>query len=140
MSKSASASAKKFVERASVASGDYLDGVKSTDKDQNAAAIAAAPIYKSQVIAAANAGRYEKGLQKSGKQAYLDGVTKKGEARFAEGVASAASKYATNSGAFDAARSAASSLPRGAKGSAENLQRVSAVVKALRTAKVGSAS
>ena len=140
MAKSASVSAKKFVDRASVASGDYADGVRSTDKDQNAAAIAAAGIYKQAVIAAANAGRFEKGLQKAGKQAYLDGVSKKGEARFAEGVATAASKYATNSGAYDTARTAASSLPRGVKGSAENLQRVAAVVKALRAAKVGAAA
>lgn len=138
MIKSASVSAKKFVDRASVSSGDYLDGVRGTDKDQAALAVAAAPIYKQAVIKAANEGRYEKGVQKAGRQAYIDGVTKKGEARFAEGVAASAAKYAANSSEYDSARSAADNMPRGVKGSAENLARVATVVKALRAKKVGS--
>lgn len=133
--KSASQSAQKFVERASVASGDYVTGAESTSKDQAALAIAAAPNYAAGVQAAITRGAYAKGLQKSGKQGWLAGVKAKGGERFASGVANSASKYATNSAKYDQARGAAASLPRGPKGSATNLNRVSAVVNALRTTK-----
>lgn len=140
MAKSAQASAKKFVDRASVAGADYVDGVKNSGKSWSAAAKAAAGIYKSQVTKAANEGRYEKGIDKSSDAAHLKGVVTVGEARFGEGVAAAATKYATNSASFDTARSAAASMPRGAKGSPENLARVGAVVKALRAQKVGASA
>lgn len=135
--KSASQSAAKFVERAGAASGDYVSGAQGTSKDQAAAAIAGAANWKAGLTAAMTAGRYEKGLQSSGKAGWLKGVTEKGANRFAEGVASGASKYATNSGKYDSARGAATSLPRGPKGSEQNFARAKAVGQALRAAKVG---
>lgn len=138
MAKSASESAQKFVERAGAASGDYVSGAQSTQKDQAAAAIAGKANYAAGVQAAITAGRYEKGLQQSGKAGWLKGVTEKGANRFAEGVASGASKYATNSGKYDGARNAAASLPRGPKGSEQNFSRSKAVGQALRKQKVGA--
>lgn len=135
--KTASQSAQKFVERAGAASGDYVSGAQQTTKDQSAAAIAAAPNYAAGVQAAIARGAYAKGLQTSGKAGWLKGVTEKGANRFAEGVASGAAKYATNSGKYDGARGAASSLPRGPKGSEQNFARAKAVGQALRAAKVG---
>lgn len=134
--KSASQSAQKFVERASVASGDYQSGAEQTTKDQAALAIAAAPSYQQGVQAAIQRGAYAKGLQRAGKTAWLEGVRRKGVARFAEGVAASASKYATNSAKYDSARGAAATLPRGPKGDPKNLARVTAVVNALRAARV----
>lgn len=136
--KSAAQSAQKFVERASVASGDYVEGAQQTQKDQAAAAIAAKGNYAAGVQAAITRGAYERGLQESGKAGWLEGVTKKGANRFAEGVASGASKYATNSGKYDGARAAAVSLPRGPKGSEANFARSKAVGMALRKQKVGA--
>ena len=136
--KSAQSSAQKFVERASGASSDYVDGARSTSKDQNAAAIAAAPRHQQALQESFTRNAYAKGLQEAGKQSWLDGVTKKGANRFAEGVSTAGSKYATKSGAYDSARAAASSMPRGLKGSDTNLARVKTVVSALRSQKVGS--
>ena len=135
--KSASASASKYVERAGAASGDYVSGAQGTSKDQAAAAIAGVANWKAGLTAAMTAGRYEKGLQISGKSGWLKGVTEKGANRFAEGVASGSSKYATNSGKYDSARTAADSLPRGPKGSEQNFARAKAVGQALRNAKVG---
>lgn len=135
--KTASNSAKKFVERASAASGDYLSGAQSTSKDQSAAAIAGKANYVAGVQASITAGRYEKGLQKSGKAGWLKGISDKGANRFAEGVSAGASKYATNSGVYDSARSAADSLPRGPKGSEANFARAKAVGQALRKMKTG---
>lgn len=133
--KTASQSAQKFVDRASNASGDYVSGAQQTSKDQSALAVAAAPIYQAALTASFSKNAYAKGLQKSGKTGWLDGITKKGGDRFATGVSASMSKYAQNSAPFDSARNAASSLPRGLKGSETNFARVKAVVTALRTAK-----
>lgn len=138
--KSAQQSAQKFVERASAASGDFVSGAEQTTKDQSALAIAAAPIYAQAIQASITRGSYAKGLGKSGKAGWLNGIRSKGADRFAGGVSASSAKYATNSAPYDAARNTASSLPRGLKGSETNLARVKAVVNALRTAKVGSSS
>lgn len=136
--KTASQSGQKFVERAGAATADYVEGALRTNKDQAANAIAATPNYVSGVQAAIARGAYAKGLTKSGKAGWAKGIQDKGQARFAEGVASGMSKYVTNSGAYDSARSAAESLPRGAKGSEANYARAKAVGVALRKQKVGA--
>jgi hypothetical protein len=136
--KSAQASSQKFVERAGAATQDYVSGAETTTKDQAAAAIAGKANYVAGVQAAITAGRYEKGLQASGKQGWLQGIRNKGQNRFAEGVANGAAKYAQNSGKYDSARQAADSLPRGPKGSEQNFARAKAVGTALRKMKVGA--
>lgn len=135
--KSASQVSDKYATRAAAASGDYVEGARTTTKDQAAAAIASAAIYAQATQAAITDGRYQRGLQKSGKQGWLDGVTSVGGNRFGEGVARAAPMYATESARFDSARGAAASLPRGIKGSPQNLQRVAAVVAAQIKVKTG---
>lgn len=137
MAKTAQQSAEKYASRAAGASGDYVEGARTTSKDQASAAIAAAEIHKQATMTALNEGRYARGLQKSGKGKWLKGVTDKGANRFAEGVSAAASDYATESARFDGARNAAASLPRGIKGSPQNLARVSAVVAAQIKVKTG---
>lgn len=138
--KSAQEAAKKFVARASVASGDYVTGAAGTSKDQNALAIAAADRYKQGVNEAIAKGRFEKGLRASSRADWLQGVRTKGEARFAEGVSAAEAKYATNSARYDVARGAANNLPRGVRGSEMNYTRSKVVGQALRAVKVGSAA
>lgn len=140
MAKSAQSVAEKFVTRAGAASGDYVSGSEQTTKDQSGAAIAAKGIYQQALTASFARGSFEKGLAKSGKSGWLNGVRVKGSERFASGVAASAGKYAAESGRYDGARGAASGMPRGLKGSATNLQRVAAVVAALRVAKTGSAT
>ena len=136
--KTASQSGQKFVERAGAASADYVEGAERTGKDQAAAAIAAKANYVAGVQASIARGGYEKGLAKSGKGGWLKGIKEKGGNRFAEGVASGVGKYVTNSGAYDSARGAADSLPRGPKGSEQNFARAKAVGMALRKQKVGA--
>ncbi len=137
--KTASQVSAKWGSRASAASNDYVEGAKNTTKDQSALAVAAIPFMKTAINKAIDSGRVARGLQNSGKGGWVAGITSKGGGRYSEGVsgASAQAKYATNSGAFDSARGAASELPRGDKGSPTNLNRVSAVVNALRKEKVG---
>ena len=136
--KTAQASAQKFVDRASGASSDYVAGASATTKDQSARAIGAKKIYQDALTASFGRDSYAKGLQKSGKAGWLEGITKKGADRYSSGVAVSASKYATNSGKYDSARGAADNLPRGLKGSQTNLDRVKAVVTALRNTKIGA--
>lgn len=136
--KTAAQSGEKYVTRAGAASQDYVTGARDTTKDQSAAAIAAKGIYASQIQASIARGSYEKGLQKSGKAGWLKGVEEKGGDRYAGGVASGVGKYVTESGRYDGARNAASSMPRGAKGSEINFNRSKAVGQALNKLKVGA--
>ena len=139
MPKNASTAALKWAQRAGSASSDYEAGVMNTTKDQAGAAIAAKGLYQQGVTEAISRGAYEKGLQKSGKAGWQKGVQEKGSANFATGVMapSASSSYASESGRFDSARNAATSSPRGPKGSPANLNRVALVANALRAVKIG---
>lgn len=137
--RTASQSARRWSEGAAASTGRYVEGAQQTTKDQSAAAIAAKPLYQQGIQEALAQGRYEKGLQKSGKSGWLRGINEKGAANYGTGVTaqSAESAYVQNSGKYDAARDAAKGTPRQAKGSPANLQRVAAVVNALRAVKVG---
>lgn len=135
--KTASQSAEKFVRNAANASQDYVDGASSTTKDQAAAAVAAIPVMKSAILAAIDGGRVAKGLQKSGKQGWLNGVRTKGSERFASGVSAAREKYAANSAPYDGARGASANMPRGPRGSAANFERSKTVGLALNALRVG---
>ena len=137
--KSASQSVTKWANRTGAAASDYVAGANATDKDQASRAIAAKEIYKQALTESFGRDAYAKGLQQSGKQGWLKGVQEKGGQNFSTGVSteSAQAKYATNSGKYDSARQAADKLPRGPRGSANNLQRVAAVANALRLVKVG---
>ncbi|MFA6161764.1 MAG: hypothetical protein WC766_06410 [Patescibacteria group bacterium] len=138
MSKSASVSAVKWAQRAGSAASDFVNGAKNTTKDQAQAAIAGFENYKSALTASFAKGSFAKGLQKSGKTGWLNGITEKGEGNFAAGVMAPAaqSKYSTESARFDGARGAAASMPRGPKGSPSNLARVAAVANAQHAVKI----
>lgn len=137
--KSASVASVKWGARAAAASGDYLDGAKATDKDQAARAIAAKEVYKQALTASFGRDSYAKGLAKSGKQGWMNGVEQKGAANYGTGVSAPAalSKYASESGKYDSARRAADGLARGPRGAAANLARVAAVANAQHAVKVG---
>ena len=135
--KTASSVGPKWAERAGSSAQSYLQGSENTTKDQAALAIAAKANWAAAVAAAATKDLFAKGLQRSGKQGWLNGIQQKGSQNYGVGVSSAdaQAKYVTNSGRYDAARSAASSIARGPKGSQGNLQRVSAVMTAERAVK-----
>ncbi len=135
--KTAQQSAQKFASRAAGASGDYVEGARTTTKDQSANAIAAKEVYKQSLQESFTRDAYSKGLGKSGKAGWVRGVTEKGGNRFAEGVSQGESKYATESAKYDGARNAAASMPRGIKGSETNFARSKAVALAQRVVKTG---
>jgi hypothetical protein len=137
--RTASASGQRWAEGASAASSRYGEGARETTKDQASAAIAAAPLYQQGITESIAQGRYQKGLGKSGKAGWLRGVEEKGAANYGVGVTSpsAVQRYTSESGRFDGARNAASAMPRGPKGSPQNLQRVATVVNGMRAIKMG---
>lgn len=137
--KSASTSALKWQQNSGGKGVALLEGVKNSDKDQAAAAIAAKQIYQQALQESFTKDAFAKGLQKSGKAGHLRGVEEKGVANYDTGILAESSKtsYATESGKYDSARGAAKGMIRGGKGSAVNMQRVTAVVTALRAVKIG---
>ena len=137
--KTASQAGMKWATRAGGASTDYGEGARTTDKDQAAKAIAAKAIYQQALTESFGRDAYAKGLSKSGKAGWLRGVEEKGITNFATGVTSpgALAKYQAESAKYDGARRASDSIARGPRGSAQNINRVTAVVNALRAAKVG---
>ena len=138
MAKTASMVGPKWAERTASASTEYVEGVRTTDKDQSARAIAAIPIMVSAFNEAAAKGRIAKGLQRSGKAGHIRGVEEKGAQNFATGVSAPSSlqKYITNSGRYDSARNASASMVRGTRGSAQNIAKVTAVANALHAVKI----
>lgn len=138
MFKPASTAVIKWATNAGISGEAYKKGSQETTKDQSAAAIAAKPIYISTLQASFTKDSYAKGLQKSGKAGWIKGVVEKGAANFQTGVTSpgAQTKYASESGRYDSARKASDAMPRGSKGSAQNLAKVTAVVNALRAVKI----
>lgn len=138
MAKTAAEVAQKWANRAQGASGDYSDGVRTTDKDQAARAIAAKANYQQALQESFGRDAYAKGLQKAGSQKWREKSVSLGGQRYGGGVADAVDDYTQGSARFDGARRAADTLPRGVKGSPQNLQRVSAVVTALRKVKTGT--
>ncbi len=136
--KTATTAVTKWQSRAAGASADYAEGARTTDKDQAQRAIAAKAIYQQGLTESFGRDAYAKGLARSGKQGWLQGVEQKGASNYSTGVSAevARSKYVTNSSKYDSARKAADTIARGPRGSAANLSRVNAVVTALRAAKV----
>lgn len=137
--KSANEAVLKWQMRAGSASQDYVEGANKTDKDQAQRAIAAKAIYQQALTESFGRDAFAKGLQKSGKAGWQAGINDKGANNYGTGVQadSSRAKYVANSSRYDSARKAADNLPRGPRGSSQNLQRVSAVMTSLRAVKVG---
>lgn len=87
--------ADKWVTRTSAASGDYVAGVETTDKDPTALAIVAIPRMRQRVLEAIDSGKVAAGLRRVGKQGWIDAVRAKGAANFSSGVTAARDTVAT---------------------------------------------
>lgn len=128
-------SSSKWVRRASVSTPDYTAGVQNPRAPWAESTIAAGANYRTAVVAAANAGKFEAGVKFAGESKWQEGAIKKGPARYAEGVALSKDAYERGFAPFQAVISSLKLPPRGPAGSPQNLQRVAAVAAALRAAK-----
>ncbi len=128
--------ASKFAQVTPLRLAEYAAGVANPKVDWEAATKAAAANYKTAVIAAANAGRFEKGVAKSGTAKWQARAIKVGPNRFAEGVADAGPAYQDG---FDPYRNVIAGLtlpPRGPTGDPRNIDRVKMVAEALHKKKL----
>lgn len=127
--------AAKWARRAASASGEYEDGVKNTTRSWATAAKAAENNYKAGVTAAANAGRFGKGIDRAGDAKWKKNATEKGPGRFAQGVGVAQGDYSGGMAPYLEAIGRTDLPPRGPAGSEGNYNRVAAIGKALRALK-----
>jgi len=129
------ASSDKWTRRASVAGVDYQAGVNNPRRNWEDASLDAEQNYKVGVIAAANAGRYGRGVKEAGDEKWKKNAIAKGPSRFAEGVALAQDDWAEGFRPYHDVIKSLKLPPRGPKGSPANIQRVAAVATALRALK-----
>jgi len=130
--------AERWSRRASAASPDYQTGIETTTRDWAANTSAAEGSYKQGVTAAANAGRFGKGVQKAGTQKWRKNAIAKGPARYASGVQVAQPEYSGGFAPFLEAIGRIDLPARGPAGSPQNYQRVQPIGTALNALKLRS--
>ena len=133
---SASAAAEKWARRSQGATVDYTTGVANPSVDWATATKASEDNYKTSVIAAANAGRFGKGVSAAGSEKQKKNAVEKGGARWAPGIAASQDAFGSGIGRVLSTVSALTLPPRGVKGDPRNLQRVTIVANALHQMKV----
>ena len=128
--------AKKFVQRAGAASGDYKAGVEATGQDWEQGARNGAQNFKDAVIEAANAGRFEKGIAKAGAAKFVARASTLGAQRYPTGVSASEGEWAKNSQPFLEIIRSTDLPPRRPKGDPGNMARSQAIAQRLRAAKL----
>lgn len=136
--KDAASSAAKFVQRSQAAAPDYQKGVQGAGNTWAQNAAAANDTYVAGVTAAANAGRYQKGIQKAGANKYETNAAGKGAQRYPSGVAQAGPAWQSGTQPYLDTIAGLNLPPRAPKGSPANYQRAQAVGTALHNKKIGS--
>jgi hypothetical protein len=135
--KDTNALAKKFVQRAQGAAGDYKTGVEATGQDWESGARAGAENYKQAVVEAANAGRFEKGVSRAGAAKWSTRAASLGAQRYPTGVGAAEGDWSRGSQPYLEAIRATDLPPRRPKGDPANHQRSIAIATRLRAIKLG---
>lgn len=133
--KSPADSARKWLERASTATGDYADGVQNPKEDWKTATVAANESYKQGINKAIQNNSFTKGVNRAGSEKQIQNSLSKGVARFSSGVAIAQGDYETNVAPFLDVIERTALPPRKAKGDPSNIARVSKIAEALHAAK-----
>ena len=128
--------ADKWASRAANAGQAYTDGINAAG-DWATATADAASNYAAGVQAAVADGRFTKGVQATGTQGWKDGATKKGALRYGPGVSVSKDKFSKGFGPFAQVLSSLNLPGRLPKGDPQNVNRVQAVITALRNAKLG---
>ena len=134
--KSIDAIAAKWNSRAQNAGTAYKDGVSATT-GWAAATAAGANNWAQGVTQAASDGRFAKGVNKSGDAGWQNGAINKGVSRYGPGVAASQGKFSAGFAPYATVLSNLTLPQRFPKGSPQNVDRVNAVVTALRNAKIG---
>lgn len=129
--KSGARAAEKFVQAASQRQQEYNDGVANPRTPWAQATAAAEANYKAGVAAAANAGRFGRGVARAGDAKYLKGAKEKGGTRFAAGVAQGREAYQQGVEPYLQKIGSTTLPPRYPRRDPRNLARVAAIATAL---------
>jgi hypothetical protein len=129
---------KRWVNRASVATPDYVSGIQNPRTDWATATKAAEENWKQGVQHAASAGSFGKGVVKAGSGKQIAKAIGKGAQRYATGVADAQQDYANAIAPFLQVIESTVLPPRGPKGDPRNIDRVKAITVALRNKKLAA--
>lgn len=86
--------AERWATNGAAASQRWLDGANATTVDPTALAVAAGPKYLANVQAAYQQNRWQRGLQRSGKSGWLNGINGKGAGNFSNGISESKDKFA----------------------------------------------
>lgn len=125
------AGGQKWKQRSAGAQRDYLAGVQRPRRNWEQATIQAAEAYNAGVQQAAAEGRFARGVQRSGQQAYNKGVTTKGPGRYVEGVNQSGDAYDRGFQPYADTLRGLTLSPRGRRGDPSNYQRVQEIGTAL---------
>ena len=129
--------AKKFVQRASVAAGDYKAGVEAAGADWLANTAAAGDNFAAGVQAAIADHRFEDGVREAGSAKFTSRAGTLGAQRYPTGVGASEADFAKGVNPYLQVLSSLTLPPRRPKGDPGNMARANAVAMALRAAKVG---
>jgi len=122
---------KKFATVTPTRSEDYRAGVSNPRKSWAQATAASEAAYEAGVQQAVAKKRFGKGVKAAGDQAWATGAVEKGTQRWGPGVAMAQDKYMKGFAPYRDAIERCTLPPRYARRDPRNLERVSAVNKAL---------
>jgi hypothetical protein len=120
----------------SAAQAEYEAGVKNPRTDWATATKGAEEAYKKGVMQAAAAGRFGKGVSKSGTSHWQEMAIKTGPHRWSEGIGVAEERYAAGFRPYHEALEALVYPAKGPKGAPENINRVAVVAKKLHELKL----
>lgn len=117
--------------------GEYQAGVQSPRRSWAQSTSDAAENYNAGVQASISAGRFAKGVQSAGDEAWRKGAMEKGVSRWPQGVRLGRASYQQGFAPYHSAISGLSLPPRGPKGDPRNYDRVRAVGETLHDIKAG---
>jgi hypothetical protein len=129
--------AKKFVQRASAAAGDYKDGVTAAGGDWETNTKASEDNYSAGVQAAIGDKRFGKGVAAAGAAKYVNRASTLGAQRYPSGVGAAEGDWSKGAQPYLDALKGMDLPPRRPKGDPGNQARANAVAVKLRAMKVG---
>jgi hypothetical protein len=129
--------AKKFVQRASAAAGDYRDGVAGAGPDWEQKTKDSESNYEAGVQASIAGKRFGKGVAKAGAAKFTSRATTLGAQRYPSGVGAAEGAWSQGAQPYLQAIPNIAMPPRRPKGDPGNAARAQAMAAGLRAIKVG---
>ena len=129
----------KWQSRASVASGDYKDGVTNPKRDWAEATSLAADTWKKALTEAMGRNAFASGVKAAGTDKWKKKALAVGPTRYTEGVSAAVDEYKKKISEVLSVLEGIELPARGPKGSAQNYERVKTIGDALHNYKIKKA-